>query len=82
MEEVTILFIHTAYRVQSHQWILNENGLVLYKEEEIQPSEVYPRFIIDYPMFKVCRVEVCKRITNTDLESEKAYRWVSLERFK
>lgn len=79
MEDVSVLFIHTAYRVQSHQWVLNENGMVMYNGEEISPIEVYPRFIVDYPMFKVCRVEICRRINTPD--AVKDFAWVALERF-
>lgn len=79
MEDISVLFIHTAYRVQSHQWVLNENGMVMYEGEETPPSEVYPRFIVDYPMFKVCRVEVCRKINTPDAARD--FAWITLERF-
>lgn len=79
MQELTVLFIHTAYRVQSHQWVVNEDGLVSYNEELIQPNEVFPRFIVNYPMFKVCRVEVCKRIETPD--EARNFAWITLDRF-
>jgi hypothetical protein len=77
MENLTQLFIHTPWR-QAHRWDINLDGLVEYNDELLSPAEVYQRFIVDYPMFKVLRAEVSKRIDVED--SHRPYRWVTLER--
>lgn len=78
MENLTQLFIHTPWR-QAHKWDIGDDGLCEYNESRLTPREVYERFIVDFPMFKVLRAEVCSRIDNPD--GPRDYRWVSLERF-
>jgi hypothetical protein len=82
METLTLLFIHTAWRAQSHQWSVNDDGLVEYRGQLVEPREVYERFPIDYPMFQICRVEVCRRTTNPDPNAAKPYVWETLELFQ
>ena len=77
MENLTQLFIHTPWR-QAHRWDVNPDGLVEYNNELLSPANVYQHFIVDYPMFKVLRAEVCERINIED--SHRPYRWVTLER--
>ena len=78
MEEVRILFVYTSW-IPSHQWTVGDDGLVNYRDSRIPPSEVPPRFIVDYPMFDVVRAEVCQRI-NVEGQ-ERPYVWIDEERF-
>ena len=80
MEELTILFIHTQWRAQSHQWVVGDDGLVEYRGERVLPQIVHDRFPIDYPMFNVLRTEVCRRINVSD--GHRPYAWVDVERFQ
>jgi hypothetical protein len=82
METLTLLFIHTAWRVQSHQWSVNDDGLVEYRGQLIEPREAYNRFLVDYPMFKVVRAEVCTRVENNEPDTIHQYRWITLELFQ
>ena len=77
MENLTQLFIHTPWR-QAHRWDIDENGLVDYDGVILTPREAYEDFKINYTMFDILCAEVCERITIED--SEKPYRWVTLER--
>jgi hypothetical protein len=79
METLTMLFIHTPWR-QAHKWEVNQEGLIDYDGSMLSPLEVYQRFSVDYPNFKVLRAEVCQRIPAPE-NSERPYRWVDLERF-
>jgi hypothetical protein len=80
MEDLTILFLHTKWRAQSHQFIVDDDGLIQYGSHRLKPLECYNRFIIDYPMFNVLRTEVCQKIPTPG--EEKDYRWVTLELLK
>jgi hypothetical protein len=80
MENLTVLFLHTQHRAQSHQFIVGDDGLVDYHSNRIIPRECFDRFLIDYPMFNVIRAEVCQRISTPD--GPKEYIWVNIERYK
>lgn len=78
METPRILFVYTRW-IPSHQWVIGDDDLVEYRGSRIPPSEVPPRFIVDYPMFDIVRAEVCQRI-NVEGQS-RPYAWIDLERF-
>ena len=78
MEELTQLFIATPWRT-SHKWTVGEDGLVEYRGERVTPRFVYENFETDYPMFKILRAEVCRRINVEG--AERPYAWVDVERF-
>lgn len=80
MENLTVLFLHTQHRAQSHQFILGEDGLVEYNSERIAPRECYNRFLVDYPMFNVVRADIYQRISTPD--GLKDYKWEEVEVFK
>ena len=80
MENLTVLFLHTQHRAQSHQFIVGDDGLVEYHSSRITPSECVSNFLIDYPMFNVLRAEVCQRISTP--EGPKDYKWVDVQRFR
>jgi hypothetical protein len=80
MENLTVLFFHTQYRAQSHQFIIGDDGLVNYGSIRITPRECFERFLVDYPMFNVLRAEVCQRISTPD--GPKEYRWVDIDRYR
>jgi len=80
MEELTTFFIYTPWRT-SHKWPVDSNGLVEYRGNHITPREVHEVFESDYPMFKIIRAEVSRRVINPDPEAERPYIWVSLEIF-
>lgn len=80
MENLTVLFLHTQHRAQSHQFVVGEDGLVDYNSSRITPRECFDRFLVDYPMFNVLRAEVCQRISTPD--GPKEYTWVDIERYR
>ena len=80
MEELTQLFICTAWR-PSHRWTVDEDGLVEYEGQRVEPRYVYENFENDFPMFKIIRAEICKRTINPDPDSQRPYTWVEIERF-
>lgn len=80
MENLTVLFLHTQHRAQSHQFLLDEDGLVEYNSTRITPRECFDRFLVDYPMFNVLRAEVCQRISTPD--ALKDYMWVEIEKYR
>lgn len=80
MENLTVLFLHTQHRAQSHQFMVDSDGLVTYNSVRLTPIECFNRFIIDYPMFNVLRAEVCQRIITPN--GPKDYNWVTLELFR
>lgn len=79
MKEISILFVCTRWRAQSHQWVIGDDDLVEYRGERIPPSQVPERFIVDYPMFDMLRAEVCQRI-NVEGQS-RPFEWIDVERF-
>lgn len=81
MEELTTFFIYTPWRT-SHKWSVDSNGLVEYRENLVTPREVYENFETDYPMFRIVRAEVIRRIENPDPIAERPYLWVDVERFQ
>jgi hypothetical protein len=80
MENLTVLFLHTQHRAQSHQFIVGDDGLVDYHSNRIIPRECFELFLVDYPMFNVIRAEVCQRISTPD--GPKEYKWVNIERYR
>ena len=80
MENLTVLFLHTQYRAQSHQFIVGEDGLVNYNSIRIAPRDCFQLFLVDYPMFNVIRAEICQRISTPD--GPKEYKWVELEKYR
>jgi hypothetical protein len=80
MENLTVLFLHTQHRAQSHQFTLGEDGLVEYNSERITPRECFNRFLVDYPMFNVVRADVYERVSTPD--AVKDYKWVEIEVYR
>jgi hypothetical protein len=75
-----VLFIHTAYR-QSHKLPLNENGLVEYEGQLIEPIDAVNLFIASYSnIFNILRVEVCERIDYPDNQL-RPYKWIDIIRY-
>lgn len=81
METLTQLFICTPWRAQAHKWDVDEEGLVMYRDQRVTPRFVVENFESDYPMFRMIRAEVCRREVNPDPEAERPYMWITLERF-
>lgn len=77
MEQLIQLFIHTPWR-QAHKWDMVEDGLFSYDGINLTASEIYSDFKRKYTMFNILCAEVCERITIGD--SEKPYKWITLER--
>lgn len=80
LTEISVLFINTQWRGESHKWTLNDDGLVAYNGLLVQPDYVVDNFNKDYPMFTTCGIEICKRIINNS--SEKPFKWVSIKKYK
>jgi len=80
MEELTLFSIHTPWR-QSHKWDVGDDGLVDYEGERITPREALDRFREDYPMFRILRADVCKRLDEPSEITGRDYTWIQLERF-
>ena len=77
MEELTLFSICTPWR-QAHKWDVNEDGLVNFDGSMITPREALERFLVEYPMFKVLRADVCKR--TPEQNGIYSYTWTELER--
>lgn len=76
MEEYILFSICTPWR-QSHKWDVVD-GLVNYNGSMIEPREALQRFLVELPMFKVIRADVCRR---RDIPNgEKSYTWDEIER--
>jgi len=78
MQELTQLFIYTPWR-PSHRWDVGEDGLVDYRGNRVLPRFIYENFVADYPMFRIERAEICRRI-NVEGQ-ERPYAWIDVERF-
>jgi hypothetical protein len=75
-----VLLITTRWLANSHRFLLNEDGLVEYHEECIQPYECATRFVRDYEgIFDVLRAAVNERTVSDNID--KPYRWEESERF-
>lgn len=74
--DITVLFIATRWRANSHKWVLNDDGLVDYDGELITPAELLDRYMEKYFMFDIVSANICKRTSNP--EGPRPYRWVEV----
>ena len=76
MEEYILFSICTTWR-QSHKWEV-VGGLVDFDGDMITPNEALERFLVEYPMFKVLRADISKRIPVQN--GVYSYTWIEIER--
>lgn len=77
MDELLLFSICTPHR-QAHKWEINAEGLVDFFGNMITPHEAFERFLVEYPMFKVIRADITKRLDVPN--GEYAYTWIDVER--
>ena len=77
MEEYILFSICNTIRT-SHKWEVNDEGLIDFHSSMITPSEALERFLVEYPMFKMLRADISKRIPVQN--GVYSYTWIEIER--
>lgn len=78
---VTIFSICTKERAQANKFLVLENGLVEYGDEELDPEVAFERFVKDTPLLTAIRGEVMTRIIEPQ-PNGKNYRWQTINLIK